>query len=325
MTWLFFLLLNILLIVIALSALVIAIIYWKIVYVKIAPTMKTVMVGKPCAQGQPIPKIIWAYWDNQVTPDLVQRCQKKWRLLAPDYEIRVLHKDNMHTWLPAAQAMPVHVAALPPFRQADWLRLQLLAHYGGFWIDSTIILIQPLDWLHNLQQQSRSEYVGFYIDLFTTKSTQPIIENWFMAAVPASAFISDLLQEFTYCLQLGEAAYLHEVRSRKDFDQIAQALNFNMQEYLIMHIAAAKLIHDNPAKYSLALVRAEDTAFSYHAALNWSKRKLYIKLALTTQPEILPPLIKLRGNDRRRIEYYLSKGWFFSGSLLGKQLLLHRH
>lgn len=322
MTWLIFLMLQIFLITIGLIVAIVAFKYWQISVVKITSEPSTVVVGTQLSSVPAIPKIIWAYWHDKMTPDLVQRCQKNWQTFASDHEIRLLHKDNFMEWIPATHAMPDYIEALPPFRQADWMRLQLLAIYGGFWIDATIILTKPLDWLHELQQKSRSEYLGFYINLFTNRPTQPIVENWFMAATKSCIFIEDLLQEFKHSMQLGEIAYLNEIRASGRFEQVVQTLDPISQEYLIMHVAAAKLLDANVNKYSLALVRAEDSAFAFHHALHWSKRKLHIKLALTPKPKVIPPLIKLRGNDRRRIEKYLAQGWYLSGSLLGKLLNL---
>jgi hypothetical protein len=89
-----------------------------------------------------------------------------------------------------------------------------------------------------------------------------------------------------------------------------------------MHVAASALLENHAEKYRLALFCAEDTAFAFHSALNWSKRTLYFKLALTPCPDQLPFIIKLRGGERNSAEAQVAQGLYYRGSLLAKFLKL---
>lgn len=293
--------------------------------VRIPETPHLTVVGsniETYSSAQKIPSIIWTYWHELPAPPLVELCQDNWRRMAPDHEIRALNKSNFLNWI-SADAIPDYFYHLPPYRQADWLRLQLLAEYGGVWIDASIILTQNLQWICTAQEQYKSEYVGFYIQLFTKYPTKPIIENWFMAAVPNSAFIKDLAQEFNRAIAMGEAAYLAELTQQGRFDDTIQLIApKKLHTYLIMHVAASALLDKDIEKYRLALFRAEDTAFAFHTLLHWSKRTLHFKLALTPCPQKLSYIIKLRGGERDRIGKYLAKGLYYRGSLLAKFLNL---
>ena len=267
----------------------------------------------------PIPKIIWTYWHALPEPEFIQQCLANWRRFAPGHELRVLHKDSIFDWLDST-AINAQFEQLPPFRQADWLRLQLLAKHGGIWIDASTLLSRNLDWVHVLQAEKGSEYVGFYIDRFTTRPEQPIVENWFMAAIPRSRFIDTLAHEFDQALKMGEAQYLEKLQASGKLTQVVQGLGPKDQLYLIMHVAAAFILDSAQDGYRLSLIRAEDSALVFHAALKWRKRHLYARLALSPAPRNLPWIIKLRGGDRRIFERGLARGWLNPQSVVVKLL-----
>jgi len=270
-------------------------------------------------KARPVPRIIWTYWHVVPEPDFIRQCLANWRHFAPDHEVRSVHQGNIAKWL-GADSITAFFTQLPPFRQADWLRLQLLAKHGGIWIDASTLLTQSLDWVHHLQAERGSEYVGFYIDRFTTRPDQPIVENWFMAAPPQSPFILALAQEFNRAVHQGEAHYLATLGDEGCLESVVQGLGAKDQLYLIMHVAAAVVLNRDPEAYKLALIRAEDSALGFHAALKWRKRHLYARLALTPAPARLPCIIKLRGGDRRVFERGLTRGWLLESSALAKLL-----
>jgi hypothetical protein len=43
----------------------------------------------------------------------------------------------------------------------------MLSMYGGIWLDASILLNKPLDWIHAYQVAEKSEYVGYKINLFS--------------------------------------------------------------------------------------------------------------------------------------------------------------
>ena len=282
-----------------------------------------VVVGTPVAVATPIPKVIWTYWQTAPPPEFVAQCLANWQRFAPDHELRLLDREHIAPWLDA-DTLAQGFDALPAFRQADWLRLQLLARHGGIWIDASTILTRDLGWVRAMQAGRQTDYVGFYIDRFTTRPELPMVENWFMAAAPGCQFVADLACEFDAVLQLGEAAYSEQLRAQGRYEQVVQGLDDQHRQYLTMHLAASSLLEANPQRYSMALLRAEDSALSLHAALGWRKRHLYARLAMTPCPATarLPALIKLRGGDRRVTEQGLARGWLLRGSLLARYLHL---
>lgn len=303
--------------------LVLAVKYFTIVSVTIPEAAHKVTTGSIDAdrEARTIPQIIWTYWHDESQPNLITLCQNNWQRFAPDHEIRVIHKNSILEWV-SAQAMPAFFDHLPVYRQADWLRLHLLAIYGGIWIDASTVLTRNLQWVHDVLQQDHSEYVGFYVQLYSNNVRQPIIENWFMASAIESRFIQDLKREFDHALNVGEKLYLKEISASGRWAEVIQKLPPNMQEYLIMHIAASRILDRENSCYRLSLYRAEDTAFAFHNLLKWKKNNLHAKLALSPCPKRLPFLVKLRGGERKRIDKYLTRGWYYQGSFLAKYLSL---
>lgn len=265
-----------------------------------------------------IPRIIWSYWHEKEQPLIVQKCIETWRRYNPDYTINVLHAGNIGEFLPANQ-LPATFLQLPEFRKADWLRIALLQAYGGIWVDASILLTQPLDWVMELQRTHHSEFVGFYIDRFSADKERPIIENWFMASSVDSNFIADWYTEFTTeVINKSERAYLTLLKDSGTYGKVVQ--NIKYPEHLAMHVAASRITRKKHA-YSLTLLQAEQTAFFYVSHLKWRRMRLFIELALLQANASLSPLIKLRRKERnlfaRGIRYHL----FRSSSVIGSYLM----
>ena len=268
-----------------------------------------------------IPRVIWTYWDTLPPPALVACCLQAWQRYAPDHEIRLVERASMSRWLPPGTDL-AQFASLPAYRQADWLRLQLLIHHGGIWIDGSTLLTTNLDWVHSLHERIGAGVVGFYIDRYTRDERFPIIENWFLATPAHDPFIVAWAAELDRALALGEQGYLDGLRRAGELEALAQGIPEDLRAYLIMHLAAARVRQRSPERYRLILQRAEDVAFAFHAALRWRKRHLYARLALTPAPRRRPSLIKLRSGDRSVVEQGLARGWVWRRSLLAELLAL---
>jgi hypothetical protein len=266
-----------------------------------------------------IPKVIWTYWQAEPAPAFIQACIANWRRHAPNHEVRLLHRGSIAPWLPELRA---DFDALPAYRQADWLRIQLLARHGGVWMDASMMLSRDLAWLHDLRARRQAEYVGFYIDRHSTRPELPLIENWFMASVAGGGFVTAWAAAFDRALDEGAESLLQRLRDQGRHAAVVQGLNDEFQRYLLMHLAAADMLDREPEAHRLALLRAEDGPYAWLAAVGWRKRHHYARLALTHAPTRLPALIKLRGGDRAVTERNWLKGRWLSGSalieLLGK-------
>lgn len=274
---------------------------------KVPTQTRAVMVGDnaPLCQ-QEIPRIIWTYWQPTPAPAFIQACVDNWRRFAPDHEVRLLDRDSVTRWLPQLRA---DFDTMPPYRQADWLRIQLLARHGGIWMDASMLLSRDLAWLHETRKRRAADYVGFYIDRYTTRPELPIVENWLMASVPGGRFATALAAAFDHALDEGAEALLQRLQGEGRHARVVQALTEDFQRYLLMHVAASELLDRQPQTARLVLLRAEDGPFAWHAGVGWRKRHLFARLALVPCPRVLPAVLKLRGGDRAVVERNWRRGW----------------
>lgn len=294
----------------ALLVLVAGVLLWEvrtILRARVPAQTRAVTVGDAApAASDAIPKIIWTYWQSAPAPAFIQACLDNWRQFAPDHQVRLLDRDSIASWLPALRP---DFDTLPAYRQADWLRVHLLARHGGIWMDASMLLSRDLGWLHETQRRRAADYVGFYIDRYTTRPSLPIIENWMMASVPGGTFAGALAAAFDRALDEGAEALLQRLRAEDRHARVVQGLTEDFQRYLLMHVAASDLLDRQPQLARLVLLRAEDGPFAWHAAVGWRKRHLFARLALAPCPRMLPAVLKLRGGDRAVVERNWQRGW----------------
>jgi hypothetical protein len=259
----------------------------------------------------PIPRKVWTFWDTPNPPTVVNECIQTWRKHNPNYDIVVLNKENLAQYLPEVDFSKIkHIHDKSPEKFSDMVRLHILAKYGGIWSDASIICLKSYDsWIHPLQEKKNSEFVGFYIDSFTLpeyKKESPVVENWFFACVPNSAFVKDWLNEFLRISDFSTIEeYVENVRS-----QGVNLQNISSTSYLSMHVACQKVLQKPDSNYRIELVKAEDTAFKYLTKNEWKTDQSVDNLLECKDPEkkredcdfFNSPIIKMRGVERRELE-----------------------
>ena len=262
-----------------------------------------------------IPRILWSYWQGGTPPLLVQRCFDHWRRLHPHFEIRILDERGVLRYLPA---IPAALDGASAAKRADWIRLELLRRHGGIWLDASTILTQPLDWVLQEQARTGADFVGYYLQQYTSVPQRPVVENWFMAAPPGSPFIEDLQREFTeeVIARTGEQ-YIAHLQAQGLYTQALQYID--MPAYLTMHLAL-QVILLRGGSYRLGLSPAESGPYFLHVQGRWRRAALKLRLLFMRARGPLPPLIKLRSPDRRRLDDYLAQGMYLPDSVAGQWL-----
>lgn len=289
--------------------------FWRHTRPVTLPKPKCWAFGAAPVVTQPVPKIIWTFWHSPELPQTVATCIDGWRRLHPDYRIHVLNADSVHEFI---DAIPPELANLHITKQADWYRLNLLARYGGVWVDASVILTQRLDAWYAAYPEA--EFIGYYLERYTTSTHIPVVENWLMVAQPQSAFVCDWLERFTdIILREGTENYLQRLREEGRFDTLRQAIGD--PSYHTMHVAAQELLQqpDAEQRYRLALLCAEDSAYVLQANAHWRRKRLYAKLMWQPQ-QVAPAVIKLRGGERRKLNFYLKHRLYRQQSIVGRYL-----
>ena len=241
-----------------------------------------------------IPKHIWAYWDTNELPDIINKCIDTWKKYNPTYEITILSKDNIRDWLPETDVFSFRYATTHQ-KTSDFIRILILAKYGGIWIDASTILTESLDWVFDIQKKNKCEFIGYYINKKTTNRKYPVLENWFFAAVPNSTFMANWKDAFVK---------LNEYDTIKDYIKYLTDSNVDLQgvgasEYFTMHLAAQyvmqKQMTPNDINTKLYLMKAEDGPLKYLALNNFTNDGIK---KICNDKNLQTSIIKLPGTQR---------------------------
>lgn len=247
-----------------------------------------------------IPKVIWTYWheDIEKAPDIIKRCIATWKKYNNDYQINTITKDNYKKYI-----RNFNIEELQNVKShqliSDFIRLHILAEYGGIWCDASIILTQSLSWIENLKYTNDNvEFIGFYIDSLTTKKEFPVVESWFFACVPKCDFVvkwRDELKRMTLFHTVKD--YIENVEKDTIITNIG-----DLKEYLVIHVAAQKIMQHKMSQSfkHLLLLKAEEGPFTYLIENNWNS-KLALEYLCNNYTQV-PALIKLRGLEREVME-----------------------
>lgn len=261
-----------------------------------------------------IPKIIWTYWHSEKIPLIVQKCIDGWRRFNPDYKINFINEINLRNYL---DEVPNEIYGVDVTKRADWIRLALLKKYGGVWIDASIILTRDLNWVDLEAKKYNANYIGFYLKGYTKNNNYPVIENWFMASSIDNEFINQWYDIFNnFVIKQGTDQYLNYLSDNGYCNEFYQGINDPY--YHTMHVAAQHVMRNHSTKkllnyknnYRLHLLCAENSAYFYHTRSNWNRRSLFFKLLWNKINSDYPSLIKLRGGERRKINFFLKNKLF---------------
>lgn len=247
-----------------------------------------------------IPKTIWTYWDTEELPDFIQKCIAKWRQLNPGWTINVLNPKNLGEYLPGVDIFGMKFADSKA-RQSDFVRLHVMAKYGGVWADASMVPTRSFDWVLDAQKSKGSEFIGYYREGATTRPEYPVIESWFFANIPGSNFVSKWRDELGIMNTLEkEADYKDHVKARGvDIQDTPQP------DYLNVYLSAQAVMQTQmtPAEIKdvIHVLKSEDGPFEHSVSNNWDPAKSVQSLCAKS-PSTLPDLIKIYGNERRAIE-----------------------
>jgi len=99
------------------------------------------------------PRIIWTYWEEPDHLDPYKRMTDeakaniaRWRALNPAYKIVILTKKTYQGYVTIPNDLRENPTFVPDYFPS-LLKLWTLAEHGGVWLDPTVRLEKPLDWL----------------------------------------------------------------------------------------------------------------------------------------------------------------------------------
>ena len=209
-------------------------------YVLVFVLIIAVIIWLTPSKKSNIPKIIWSFWDGSEQPPIVKACIDSWKRMAPDYEIRVLDKSStkdIEKYKRASDSIQ---------RYTDFVRLDRLSRYGGVWIDASVYLTKPLDWI-----QDGSEFIGYKSLSQESNPNLPVIDSWFLACTNDCKYVNDWWREF---------------QRMDSFDSVKDYLNslkidiskVYSPEYLTIHVTSMVVRSENKYNGMRLLVSEND-------------------------------------------------------------------
>lgn len=270
-----------------------------------------ITIGIPKTDTNAIPKTIWMYWDDPDVPFIESRIIAHILRLHPEYKIHVLNRETVTDFLGDFQVQ----GAMPLANKTDLIRLELLYRYGGIWLDATIILQDPINWIHDLQAKNSYDLIAYYRDQGTKDLQFPVIESWFLAAPPYNEFIKAWLDALSPLRDMGSQAYFQHIQQRPDYAEIKQ--NIDPPGYLLVYLAC-QIAQRETTGFHLHLKRCEDSALRVQEHFRWKSKKITYTLCYLTAPRKVLPLIKLTAGNRKLLKDFRRLGLLRKQSVLGK-------
>ena len=247
-----------------------------------------------------IPKTIWTYWDSDDLPEFISKCIAKWRRLNPDWSVVILTPSNLKEYLPETDIFKFKFADTKP-RTSDFVRLHILAKYGGVWSDASVVPTRSWDWVIDEQKLRGSDFIGYYRKGVTTRPDYPVIESWFFGCPKGSQFVSKLRDELGSMNSLEkESDYKENVKQRGvDLQDIPQPDYLNI--YLSAQAVMQTQMTPEEIKRKIHVYPSEDGPFKHSVTNDWEPAAA-VKSLCNLETHELPDVIKIYGNERRAMD-----------------------
>jgi hypothetical protein len=178
---------------------------------------------------------IWMLWLQglDAAPELVKVCRQSWLDRNPSWTLNCLSRDTIEEYLQEDFRREVFALHLPPQKLANLIRLHLISHHGGVWVDADCYCARPLDdWLPSLMEG------GFFAFRFAAdawlqdtrdrpfarlfnRSQDRILSNWFLAGRAGNPVSGPFLEKHLALLKSGEFGTR---RRRRGIMRLASAL-----------------------------------------------------------------------------------------------------
>jgi hypothetical protein len=156
-----------------------------------------------------IPKHIHCFWhtplDNQSAPRrlkvFLQCCLTRMKTLHPDYIVTLHTLDSMRAWKDyPTQIMKPYEKKRDYAHIADWLRLYLMYHKGGIWVDISSVFLYRVDNVCFLNDNRMQMYKAAW--------SQIIPESWFIVSPPGLPLTKKWLDEYTNAMSMSLPKYV---------------------------------------------------------------------------------------------------------------------
>lgn len=132
---------------------------------------------------------VWTAWlqGYDQAPPLVKACITSLRRYMPEHDVVVIDADNLCQYieLPEWLTEKYHRGIIPNALFSDLIRLELLIHHGGLWVDSSVLMTDP-ELLKNRKWLTEILEAPLFVFQYRHPATHTYlgISNWCIGAQP---------------------------------------------------------------------------------------------------------------------------------------------
>ena len=246
-----------------------------------------------------IPKTIWTFWDSDTPPPFVQKSIDSWRKFSPDFTIHVVTPKTLPDYLPEVDFSQKKNDFIQ--RTSDFVRVHLIAKYGGIWSDASVVATRSHDWIIHEQKSRGFEFFSYHNPRDQTHPDYPVIANWFFASIPNGNFVSKWRNEFDRLNNFEKPEdYIADIRSKGVDTQRIPDPNYLTQDCSAQAVIQTQMSQEE-IKRTMYFLNSEDGPYRHSHSNGWDPPKSVKSLCDTPTSE-LPDLIKIYGNERRAID-----------------------
>lgn len=191
------------------------------------------------------PRVIWSYWDSPNIPEDIQEILRIKRKALRNFTFFFLSEKNLSIALNIS-SFPERFDKLWPSGKADYIRVCLLEKFGGFWIDSGVLVNsgEDLESIISNATRKRSNLVGF--------GERHQVQASFFGAPKDSDFMKKFKAEMDLMISMGPENYCYvtciELKS-----QFKLNYDINCRPYWVIDLVMQKICLQNSSLYSRVL------------------------------------------------------------------------
>ena len=218
-------------------------------------------------EAQLIPKTIHYFWFGRgKKSDLSTKCIQSWRKFCPDYEIIEWNEDNFDIGLNAYTKMCYEEKKFAFL--SDYARLVILEEHGGFYFDTDVELVRPIDDL-----REHKAFIGFETNEYVNTGEGCGSE----AHNPA---FQAMLSEYDILLSGTQGTQGCPILNTQALIKLGMIPNGTLQNLEDIVIYPAKFF--NPYDDAVGKLRLASETYSIHwYAKSWMKRSTIIRSNLS--------------------------------------------
>ena len=223
------------------------------------------------------PKHVWMYYDGELAPVLKTLVNRTRDILSSQWNFFFITPESLDKYI-SQRAFPRHFDKYASQAQSDWIRLELLAKYGGWWIDASTIINSD-----RFMEEIRNELIttqGVFYGFCFNQCPNMLIESSVLYSNRNSTLVRAWEFEYTTALQDGRESYIYNsYRAGIDLPfQLFKSYPF-VNPYFTIYAAERVAISRKIPRKTVFLTRDANTLiYKLMTDCNWQRNCIVDKL-----------------------------------------------